>query len=590
MFKRKIFKGKKKQEITKNTITNDIEYFIDYAKTDNGYFNCIHINKYPEEVKEFFLTSLKDVLFSIDIKQKDKNIINNASSSLNNADNIAFFQQRKSSEKKANDNIGDLEDIIDLLKNNKLLDTHIRIFNFAETLKQLKFKTNLIEDKLGKYELSSYYNELDNDLDSLFTPLSKQKKQYNKEILSCVMPYLYHINGVFLNDKNGLYLGDSITGSPFIFNPSYVDDIRKNYNMLFFGLMGTGKSTLQKKIININLIKNGKIRIFDSSGEFNSLCKYYNGIYYNLDGSDGIINPLEIIRSNNSIESYNNNISKMVNIYSAFSKESNDIELNKFSTLLDSFYKSLNITRENNYNVKVFPILSDFLEFLKEYKLNLDKDFTTENMYKKIEDIIDNIESMVISYGHIFNKESNFNIKNNKLVVFNMKSLNSIPPNVFSAIMFNINSVLFSEMLNNIDFEKEQSNKEDPLYYVNYDEAHRIFNNINEKGKYFYIHFLKEARKYKASMGFSFHRVSDIENLEEIFDLCQYKFIFQQDINVIDIIREKFNNVFSDTELSMITSLGKGKCILSITGFKNIPLYVNLGGKIEQSLIATGGK
>ncbi len=583
---KKIFKKKKHIE------DGAIEYYIDYAKTPGGYFTCIHINTYPSEnIKEFFLTKLKDVIISIDILPfNKKDTEDNIKKAQNQADNVAYFLTRSSTIKEASNNFEQLEEIEEFVKGSALLNTHIRLYVFSKEKDELFAKVHLIRDELNKFNTSIYHNELKTDLESLFVQLSKQKNQYNKEIFSHVMNHLYHVNGISLSDKNGFLLGESITGNPIVFDPGYVDSKRKNYNILYFGIMNSGKSTLQKKLLNMIIMQGGKIRNFDSSGEFRKICDFYNGVEYNLDGSDGMINPLEIIKFSTPEESYNKNVSKLVNMYSAFSSKSDDTTLNKYSTLINRFYKSLNITRKNNFEIDNYPIFSDFLDFLNDYKKSISKSDMSDKSYNMIEEIIDNTEAIATSYSSIFNGKSTFDIKNEKVVSFNIKSLSGLPDNVFMAILFNVNSILFAEMLENNDFQEEKD-IDKPLYYINFDEAHRVINkNVSQKGLIFYINFLKEARKYRAGMSFSFHRVSDLNFVEAIFDLCQYKFIFQQDANVIKVIQEKFTGVFSDTELKMIRKLAKGKCILSITGLRNIPMYIYLGGNIEKSLISTGGK
>lgn len=61
--------------------------------------------------------------------------------------------------------------------------------------------------------------------------------------------------------------------------------------------MGSGKSTGLKKLLLDNSLRQNFIRGFDVTGEFETLVKALNGKMIALDGSDGFINPLQIIKS-----------------------------------------------------------------------------------------------------------------------------------------------------------------------------------------------------------------------------------------------------------------------------------------------------
>ena len=54
--------------------------------------------------------------------------------------------------------------------------------------------------------------------------------------------------------------------------------------------MGSGKSTILKKILRDNAAKGHYIRGFDKSGEFFNIVKEYGGISIPLDGQRGVIN------------------------------------------------------------------------------------------------------------------------------------------------------------------------------------------------------------------------------------------------------------------------------------------------------------
>ncbi|MDO7204225.1 hypothetical protein Q5M85_08845 [Paraclostridium bifermentans] len=61
--------------------------------------------------------------------------------------------------------------------------------------------------------------------------------------------------------------------------------------------MGSGKSTILKRILRDNASKGYFIRGFDKSGEFFSVIKDQGGKTINLDGTNGRINLLQYFDS-----------------------------------------------------------------------------------------------------------------------------------------------------------------------------------------------------------------------------------------------------------------------------------------------------
>ena len=60
-------------------------------------------------------------------------------------------------------------------------------------------------------------------------------------------------------------------------------------------MMGAGKSTLLKKLVLDNAIQGQTIRILDIVGEFKDLVVELGGSTVSLDGTNGMINPLQIL-------------------------------------------------------------------------------------------------------------------------------------------------------------------------------------------------------------------------------------------------------------------------------------------------------
>ena len=90
--------------------------------------------------------------------------------------------------------------------------------------------------------------------------------------------------------------------------------------------------------------------------------------------------------------------------------------------------------------------------------------------------------------------------------------------------------------------------------------------------------YLREARKYNGGITLASQSIRDfvpeggtgvaIDKIKTVFELTQYKFIFNQDTNVIDLINNVFKNSLTERQINKIPRLELGDCILHISGDK----------------------
>ena len=423
------------------------------------------------------------------------------------------------------------------------------------------------------------------------------------------------------------------TNGAVIFNPFLKNDFRKSYNGVLLGQPGSGKSTLLKKLTLNEYIKGNKVRVFDASGEFKKLVHYAGGKIINLNNSKNIINPLQIYKSNfvdtaeddednieleellniDNIEKdnkyYQNHISKVTLFFRYCSPNLQDEIFDEFEIVLDEFYEKIGFfTRQNNLKIfknltnreaEDYPILSDLLEYIKTiYEVEKDE-FRKERLDK----IKLKLQKLISSNGILIDGHSTINIQNENLVVFNIKELSTLSQEIFSAVIFNILSILWEEMINNVDIENLGDRVDDynlKKYFLLVDEAHRILNDeLDNKIIKFFTDFQREARKYFGSIWFSYHTIDDAikdntnksnYNINQLFNLSQYKIVFEQDNQLKDKLANVFKNNFNESELNAISKFKIGECILSLHNQNNIIFKVSLGLEEEKELIATGGK
>src|SRR5699024_2908513 len=129
------------------------------------------------------------------------------------------------------------------------------------------------------------------------------------------------------------------------------------------------------------------------------------------------------------------------------------------------------------------------------------------------------------------------------------------------------------------------------------DEAHHLVNAENMLAVDFLTRFAREARKYFGGLLLASQSINDfvpdyVENetvgkIKTLFELTQYKFIMQQDINSLAVLRKVFGQEVSESEMEEIPKFEQGDCLLTISGVRNILLSVEASE--EELQLFTGG-
>ena len=628
--------------ISKIQPAGNIIFKENYVKKGDGFETCVEIYDYPETVRNFWLrkitnSNVENLIVTIDISTMNNDIVDTVLEK-----NLKENKYRTNNEKNITDRLKSKKDfqnsvsLHDKLYSNSINIklVKIRIFLYDKSLKNLESEVvKLLNYLNGKsFKASIFLNELEYEYKSIYHPFKYQansfyNKRNGKEITSETLGAGLDYNFSYLHDENGLIYGTTKGGGYVIFNPFLKNEQRKSYNGILMGKMGSGKSTFLKKLALNNYILGTKIRCFDASGEFKYLVKKSNGKMINLNNPNNIINPLQIYKCslNNSSDEdieenfdnetdneirtkfYQNHLSKFQIFFRYLSPNLDETYFDELSILLDDFYKKINFYKITNgekifiniteLNSNEYPILSDFLTYI-----NTIYNDETDNLRKERLNVLElKLKTIVNVYGMLFNGYSTIDIQNEDLVVFNIKELATLPNNIFSAVIFNILNILWQEMINNVDISKYGNNIKDVKlnnYLVIIDEAHRILNDdLDNKTIKFFIDFEREARKYLGSIWLSYHTIDDAvkndnvkKEINKIFNLSQYKVIFEQDIQLKEKLMSVFKDSITETEIDKISRFQIGECLLSLNTDNNIIFKVSLGLDNERELIATGGK
>lgn len=602
-----------------------------FIKKGDGYETVVHLYEYKNQVNYFWLlqlTSIKNVITTIDIStEKKRTALKSINKSLVEQKNRYREETNEVNAIEAQSTYSNLhqlaEDITNFGEVIKLV--HIRYYLADKTKAGLEEKVkDLLEELEGLgYRATICLNEQEYEWRSLFSPYSEQinfkNKRSGKAIPSSSIGGGYFFHFTQLNDPTGVYLGTTTTGGNVLFDLFTKDNIRKSYNAVVFGMMGAGKSRLLKKLVLDNAIQGQTIRVLDVVGEFKDLVLELGGSTVSLDGTNGMINPLQILativdentNNVNNEKSFMVHIAKVSTMYKFLNPNCSVEEQREFDKLLNKFYHHFGIEKNRacEYNVKEYPTMSQFLQYIKEtLYIDVENEIINPKIPKtkieRLDAIILNIESIVRDYKDLFDGHSTVDdITNKPILSFDLRNLTQFDIRVFNAQVFNILTLLWNNAL--VQGRKEKSlfdNKtksfdECKKYMILIDEAHRIINSNNPTAVEYLIGFQREARKYFGGLIFATQSIRDIapsnlnnemfEKIKTMFDLTQYKFIMQQDSNALDTLSNVFNGQLSDSELSSIPKLEQGNCILSINGFGNISF--NIEASSEELELFKGG-
>jgi len=592
-----------------------ISFHESYIRKGDGYETVIQIYDYPVHVNDFWLEkilNMKNAITTIDVATTPRSeVIATMNQSLTEQSNRTHSEKNNTGKIDASNELDSLQNLYNEISQlgEVMKFIHIRFYVSGKTIKDLEENVKEVLEELEGYGFrgSIFLNEQEYEWKALFSSFSEQKKFPNKRdgkgLSSYALAGGYPFHFTQLNDPNGTYLGQTFTGGNVLFDLFHKDKRRRYYNAVAAGTMGAGKSTLLKKLKLDNTIRSNIIRGIDVTGEFATLCLELNGRLIPLDGSQGIINPLQVLKiGDNEHQSFMQHLSKLSTFYRFLAPDSKDEDIKEFERMLRKLYIDHGLVQQTDkdysdvttyanithLNAKDYPIFSDFLLIIQK---ELYSDLTTKSIREtltpsrviRLEKIELTLINIVENYGYLFNDYSSIeDITEEQVVIFSVRNLTSLKPEVFNAQMFNVLTLLWDNMLKNGKpqwdaYEYNRISWEDIVRYLIFiDESHRIINPQNMLAVKYLIEFAREARKYFGGLVFASQSIRDfvpegsdldvVSAIKTLFELTQYKFIMQQDAASLNVMREIFDGQLSESELASIPYLSQGECILAING------------------------
>ena len=504
---------------------------------------------------------------------------------------------------------------------------HIRIFLADRSFEALEKKIKNIMDKLetdSGFLTTIYLNESKSEYKSMTRSYKKQKEEMffpkGQSLTATGIAHGDPFHFSSLDDETGEFLGTTPCGGNVLLDIFQKTSTRLYYNFLAIGEMGSGKSTLLKKQFKSNAIKGNYVRTFDISGEFTILTKTLGGKVIKLDGSEGILNPLEILKAGDDENiSFTRHISKVSTFYKFLVGGSVDAEeIAEFEDVLKQLYSNFGLWSDDRRNIQCtglpatsYPTFTDYLNFLTESMEEMQNEkyshleeqvvVKTLLLRDKIRKVIKNI---VDTYGTLFDGHTSIdNILDEQIVTFDISTLKELKDEVFDAMIINIISLCWDNCVTNgklmLNMLREGKIKlwDVTRFLILIDESHRWLNAKKTHALDLVSVYLREARKYFGGIGLASQRAADyvpegsdsdaVNKLKNIFELTQYKFVFRQSSNAKKLLYQIFDGELTGTQIEKIPKLEIGQCILLISGDKNIEFKVHLTK--DEDMLFSGG-
>lgn len=129
------------------------------------------------------------------------------------------------------------------------------------------------------------------------------------------------------------------------------------------------------------------------------------------------------------------------------------------------------------------------------------------------------------------------------------------------------------------------------------DEAHRWLNVQKLTAVLQVTSMMREGRKYFCGVWLASQQIrdfvpegandADLNQIKNLFELTQYKFIFRQDADTLDVIRKVFGETMTQAQQQMIPTLERGECIYCCSGENNMKIQIFLSD-YEDKIFAGG--
>ena len=584
-------------------------YFDEVSGVESdGLFNCLEINGFSKLPKFAWLSAMMNNQYTISTLDtmtdpKDK-LINNIESGLNELLDRSQNANKTIDQEKSKAEYLDMLAYADALTQGGEVAKQIRlrIYIYAPTRELLEERTNAIRTEIQTYDYKAnvFLFEAGLQYEALFLNLEEQNELLNNRTPFSIrslnigggLPF-HHQS---LLDQNGYPYGTTQTGGAFIWDIFGKTKTRLSYNGAVLGMMGAGKSNLLKMIEEAMTGAGNKVRAIDIVGDFKTLTKKQNGTYVNLDGSDGMINPLEIFATIidrdtfkvDEAKSFTQNISRISDQFRFLNPSFNNYMIQQLRTYLSQFYMTTGLLPKDfqtNLQFKItglkssaYPTLSEFLIYLNRVRL---PENATPNQLEALESIKSTVTDAITSYGNIFDGHSTISdLSAKQIVVFGTGELESQAAEIFHCQIYTALTMMWNHALQNgiqmkYLYDQNKIKNEDIIRCILFlDECHNIVNTNMLFAVQFVSRFEREMRKFFAGLWLATQSPEEMvpENatgeaqaaIKTVLQFTQNKVLMRTDSSTIPAVKRLLGDSITDSEYNMLPSLQVGQAVVNL--------------------------
>lgn len=604
-----------------------------YTRTGDSFQACLHVYKLQPEPDMLWLmpfTKIKNKILTIDVAtQADDNLQQDIRMSIRRmGGDIRNTKDVTDRELKEEEYVRLVQLSKDISKKREILKyITIRLYLYAPSLEELEKRIIDTRKLLEKAEfgLTNFTLEQDYEWEAMFLDYFSQQMLPNKrsglDIAGTEFGASYPANEVSLMDDRGKYFGLSNTGGQMMLDFFELSGERTFYNILITGIMGFGKTTLMKKILDFCISLGYVCRGFDKSGEFTNVIKKRGGHIIRLDGQDGRLNVFEVFPlaiSDETLEvsesaSMTIHIAKLGTWYSILKPKAPDEELDVFDTLVTDLYTKQGFLTEEGVANKVtgrpaedYPVLKELIElvedemrhaeFEEQRKLCFNIYTTLTNLIKKTRDMFDGPTTIQ-------------DLSDQQVLFFNIDGLSNFDPRYVNAQLFNAFNLFSAALFNNgrvqgNRYKKKQTKFEDIIRGMFFmAEAHNLLNANNPRMVTYFNTYAREARKRFAGLCLDTQTARSLRNnkkgadattdtsdeSKDIYDFMQYRFFFRPGEGEEEELSESNGGVLTDVQAEKIAQFDQGQTLLRIGKAEAYEMFVYASDE-ELELYDGGGR
>lgn len=610
-----------------------IEFSENHITCGNGISKCITIYKYSSDPELFWLAYLMNnphTIATMDVKTDAKyEVIQSINKALDEMEDLADNERCATDRNKYAADYMDLAQYAQSLTRQGEISKQIkvRIHVYGATQEECDERAqHLIAYFNSKdYKAVTYLNKATKDWESLFLSMTQQEAWFGN-IRGRSIPALNIGGGIpfhhqTLKDAGGSVYGHTQTGGTFVWNVTLKDSIRFSSNSVLFGTMGAGKSTVLKMIAENHLPNGDYIWGFEKGKDFIPFLKEYGGTMVRLDGSEGMVNPLEIFATKtndngtviNQRGSYMTHLDKVTHQVGLVNPHLKGTLRSEFKLYLNKFYESIDMvplgyTKRGTKLEKSligrkpeeYPTFSQFRTFVE----NIDLKNESPKKRDRREEILVMVDELCETYGTIFDGYSTIeNLSQKQLVFFDIDSISGLDKGVQQCQMYMALTLIWNQALimgrSQIAAIKDGKMKVAMFkrFMAFIDECHNIINpEFIETVKYI-TDFQREMRKVEAMTILATQSPQEMvpENttsevfseLKKVFEFSATKIFMKMDESTLNHIGNLVGKSMTTSELESIPQQKKGDAVIN---FGNEATYrVHFSPSERQLKLFSGG-